>query len=403
MASSGSESPRWSTSTKTLVALTGLVLLGGLVLRFHAIIPLLVLAGIVAYLILPVVRGLNRRARLSWVLATNLCFLSLAFLLAAASTATGLAVVQQLQALFFTVQQFLVGLPALIESVSHQTILVGPVEIDLSLFDLGRLAEQALASVQPVLGQVSGLLRSLATVAVETLARLLFVLAVAYFLTMDYERLRSAWTGLALPGYEQDLHRLRGALGHIWDAFFRGQLLIVAATGVVTGLLMAALGVRFSLGLGVLGGLAKFVPIVGPALAGGVAALVALFQPTNWFGLSPLAYAGLVIVSVSVLNQLIDIVLLPRIMGTSLNLHPAIILIGAIIGASLAGVIGLLLSAPTVATLLLLGRYTYRKMVDLSPWDPPIDAVPAAHRSTPLWSGWVRRKEVKEKVEDADL
>jgi hypothetical protein len=62
-------------------------------------------------------------------------------------------------------------------------------------------------------------------------------------------------------------------------------------------------------------------------------------------------------------------------MGPTLNLHPALILVGLVIGASLAGIIGLLLSAPTIASFLLLGRYVYRKMSDLSPWDPPIDVL----------------------------
>jgi hypothetical protein len=61
-------------------------------------------------------------------------------------------------------------------------------------------------------------------------------------------------------------------------------------------------------------------------------------------------------------------------------MHPVVILVAAIIGASLAGLLGILLSAPTMATLILLGRYVYRKVFDLSPWDPPIDAVKERQR-----------------------
>jgi predicted PurR-regulated permease PerM len=207
------------------------------------------------------------------------------------------------------------------------------------------------------------------------------VLAVAYFLTLDYRRIQTAWQNFSIPGYEGDLDRLRRALNKIWDSFLRGQLLIVLITGVLTSVLMTALGVRFSIGLGVLGGLAKFVPIVGPVSAGAVAALVAIFQPENWFGLDPFTHAILIVACVIVLDQSIDYILLPRIMGTSLNLHPVVILVAAIVGASLAGVIGLLLSAPSTASLLLLTRYTFRKMVDLSPWDPPIDESPKVRAS----------------------
>jgi hypothetical protein len=83
---------------------------------------------------------------------------------------------------------------------------------------------------------------------------------------------------------------------------------------------------------------------------------------------------------VTVLDQLIDYLIVPRIMGASLNLHPVLILLGLFLFASLAGVLGLLLSAPMMASIILLGRYTYRKMFDLSPWDPPIDTMRGAER-----------------------
>jgi predicted PurR-regulated permease PerM len=139
---------------------------------------------------------------------------------------------------------------------------------------------------------------------------------------------------------------------------------------------MSALGMRFSLGLGVIGGLARFIPFLGPGVAGILAGVVALVQPSNWFGLTPGAYAALVLVFIILLNQFIDYFFIPRILGTSLDLPPAIILIATLLGAVLAGALGLLLAAPVVASIALLGRYVLRKMADQSPWDPPIDEPP---------------------------
>jgi predicted PurR-regulated permease PerM len=369
-------SPPWGPAVKILVAIVALVIIGGVLVRFASIIPLLVAAGILSFLIVPLVKLISERTPLSWTLATNLSFFVLLILVIGASTATSLAAVQQLQALVSTIQGILFTLPDVLADLSQNRYVIGPWVLDLSGFDLALLGDQALRSIQPLLGEVSGLLRSLATVAIESVAKVVFVLAVGYFLTLDFHRLGEMWHSIRVPGYEQDLSRLRKALGRIWNAFLRGQLLIVLITGILTGVLMTALGVRFSIGLGILGGVAKFVPIVGPFSAGLVAAMLALFQPEPWMGLSPLAHAGVVVLAVVVLDQSIDYLLLPRIMGASLNLHPIIILVGAIIGASLAGVIGLLLSAPAMATILLLSRYTYRKLVDLPPWEPPIDAPP---------------------------
>ncbi len=380
----------WSTPTKLLVATLGIVLVGALLVRFHAVIPPLVVAGILSYLVLPIIRWVHQRARLSWALATNLFFLLLILQLFAGLAAAGLAALQQLQGLFLIIEGFLFSLPQQMSTLAQQKLVLGPLEIDLARYDLTPLVDQVLAALQPLLGRISGLLTSLATGALELLAQLVLVLAVSYFLTLDFERLQAAWSRLSVPGADEDLRRLREALGRIWHAFLRGQLLVVLITGVLMGSLMTALGVRFSLGLGLLGGLSKFVPIIGPTTAGAVAALVTLFQPSHWMGLSPLSHAIVVILAIIVLDQSIDYLLLPRIMGSSLNLHPVLVIVGAIVGASLAGVIGLLLSAPATATLLLLARYAYRKLVDLSPWDPPIDAA-APQPSPPPW--WLRLRQ----------
>jgi predicted PurR-regulated permease PerM len=61
--------------------------------------------------------------------------------------------------------------------------------------------------------------------------------------------------------------------------------------------------------------------------------------------------------------------LVPRIIGRSLNLHPLVVLIGAIIGASVAGIFGILLAAPLLATAKLILAYIYRKLLDQPPFE----------------------------------
>ncbi len=369
------ESPKWGIATKALVALAVMMIVAGMLVRFQHVIPILVLAPILTIVIVPVVQFMCVRMKMPWGLAATIAMLLLILLLTGASTVMGIAIVQQLQALFLIVQQFLLDLPAQLEHLSQQTYQLGPWVMEFSQFDLAAVGEQVIAAIQPLLREVSSLITFLATGVIESLTRIIFVLAITYFLIFDYRRIRAVLKNISVPGYKQDIHRLQRELLRIWQAFLRGQFLIVVITGFLTYLLMQILGVRFPIGLGVLGGIAKFIPIVGPVTAGFIAALVGLFQPSNWFGLMPLAYGAVVVICVVVLDQAIDYIIIPRIMGTTLNLHPVIILVGLVIGASLAGVIGLLLAAPTIASFFLLGRYVYRKMSDLSPWDPPIDVL----------------------------
>ena len=368
-------SPRWTASAKLIVGLTAVVLAGALIVRFRALIQLLVFAAIVAFLIVPIVRLIHRRLRLSWPLATHLVFLLLIVLLIVGFTATGLALAQEVQSLVQTVQEILLDLPALLESASDMVIVIGPLRIDLSEFDLPALAEQAMLYVQPFLGQASGVVTALAGRAIETLARLAFVMAAAYFFTLDQPVFTGMWKRTAVPGFQYDWTRLQAALDRIWAAFLRGQIVLGLVIAVVVTLGLSILGVRNALVLGLVSGLLEFLPIVGPFVAGAIAALVAFFQGSNWWGLDQVMFTLVVIAFFIIIQQLENNLLVPRILGNALSMHPVVILVAAVIGATLAGILGILLSAPTMATLILLGRYVYRKVFDLPPWNPPIDGV----------------------------
>jgi predicted PurR-regulated permease PerM len=367
---------------------------GALVVRFRALIQLLVIAAIVAFLLVPVVRVIHRRVRLSWRVATHFVFLLLILLMVTGFTATGLALAQEVQSLVQTVQNILLDLPGLLESVSGMVIVVGPLRVDLAQFDLPSLAEQAMVYVRPFLGEASGVVTSLAGGAIETVIRLVFIMAAAYFFTLDQPVFGDLWKRTALPGFQYDWTRLQAALDRIWAAFLRGQIVLGLVIAVVVTIGLSIIGVRNALVLGLVSGLLEFLPIVGPVVAGAIAALVAFFQGSNWWGLDPLVFTLVVIAFFIIIQQLENNLLVPRILGNALSMHPVVILVAAVIGATLAGVLGILLSAPTMATLILLGRYVYRKVFDLPPWDPPIDGVPEGQAQAPLrprWQWWRRK------------
>jgi len=68
------------------------------------------------------------------------------------------------------------------------------------------------------------------------------------------------------------------------------------------------------------------------------------------------------------LDQVFDNLVTPRFLGATLGVHPAAVLVSALIATNLIGIIGLVLAAPVLATIQLIGRYTLRKMFDLEPW-----------------------------------
>jgi predicted PurR-regulated permease PerM len=68
------------------------------------------------------------------------------------------------------------------------------------------------------------------------------------------------------------------------------------------------------------------------------------------------------------LQQIENVVLVPRILGHHLNLHPVAVLVAVIAGASLAGVLGILLASPVLATLRDIGGYVFARMLDREPF-----------------------------------
>jgi predicted PurR-regulated permease PerM len=368
MKESNPSSPKWGSTTKLIVGLTIVGVIAALLVKFRNIIGPLILAFMLSYLLHPAAARLSRSFKISWRAAVNLIFLVLLILVLASFTATGLAIVQQIQSLIGFVQSNVTNLPGLVANLSGQVYHIGPWEFSLAQFDLQAVIDKLLTMVQTLLGSAGSLISTVAASAAVTIGWGLFVLVISYFLLADATRVSNELVSIDLPGYHSDVRRLGQELGRIWNAFLRGQLTIMLLVMILYSLLMGILGMRFALGIGILAGLGRFVPYFGPLVLWIVTALVAYFQGGNYFGLQPLTYAILVIGLAFVVDQTFDNLISPRLLGKSLGVHPAAVLVAAIVAAQLIGLIGLLLAAPVVATLKLLSGYAVRKMLDLDPW-----------------------------------
>ncbi len=381
-------SPPWGPTIKLVVGLTIVAIAAALLVRFQHVVGPLLLAMILTYLLHPAVSFISNKTRLPWRTSVNLIYLLFVVLVISLITATGVAAIQQIQNLIRFVERFVTDLPTIVEDLSTRVFIIGIFELNmqdfLGQFDLERALNQVLDIVQPVLGQAGGLIRSIATGTLSTFGWLFFILLISYFTLLDAGQVPDMVSGMVaninLPGYNEDLSRLGRSLARIWNAFMRGQLTLFLVTMIVAFLLLSILGVRNALALALLAGIARFVPYVGPFVTWLVTGLVAFFQPGNYLGVEPLTFALIVVVAVLLYDQIIDNLVTPRLYGQALGVHPAAVLVAAIIAANLLGLIGLLFAAPVLATLLLFGRYAARKMVDLDPWPEPEEA----HKPQPL-------------------
>jgi predicted PurR-regulated permease PerM len=377
-------SPKWGSMTKMVIGLTIVAIIGALLIWFRRIIGPLILTFVLAYLLYPLVKRFSERVKISWRASVNLIYLVVVVVVVGLLTVAGLAVVQQVQSLLAFIQRFITDLPGILNELSTQVYQIGPMTIDLGeLLNFQSLTNEILSILQSLLGQAGNLIRGIAGSAAGTLGWGLFVLVISYFLLSEAGKFPGQLVRIELPGYEYDLEQLGNKLRIVWNSFLRGQLIIILLVLITYSILLNILGVRFAFGIAVLAGIARFVPYIGPITVLIVTALVSYFQVDNYFGLQPVYYMLIVIIAVWLTDQIYDNLVSPRIFGQTLNVHPAAILIAALLFTNLIGVIGLVLAAPVVATINLMTRYVFRKMLDLDPW-PESEIQPAVAGMAPM-------------------
>jgi len=375
MAKKINSSPHWSPTTKLLVGLVIVSIGAFLLYRFSNLITPLLMIFIITYLLHPVTAFLSRIFRISWKFSVNIIYVLILITLIGLLTWGGFGLAGQTQSLVHSVQNLFTDLPTYIQDLSTKTFTVGEFTIDMNKYDINDISNLLLSYVEPLLGQTGNLLGTLAGSAAETIGWTLFVLTVSYFVMSESSGLREELFMIDIPGYNDDIHIMVDELSRTWNAFLRGQIIIFFLALIIYSILLPAMGVRYALGIAFLAGLAKFLPYVGPAITWGIMALVTFFQGHNPFGVTPLAYMLIVVITTSIIDWFMDNFIGPRIMSRALKVHPAAVLIAAIIAANLLGLLGVVIAAPFLATVLLVGRYIMRKMFDLDPW-PPMEREP---------------------------
>ena len=374
-------SPPWSRTTKTIVVVSALLLLALLVMRFRTLLAMLVVAAILAYLIDPLIVFIDKRTSIRRGIVIAIVYIILAAALIGGFFALGVASYQQAANL---IEQ----LPALIENVAAsiaalvnrtEPITLGPLSLDPSVVAWDRLPEQLLGLIEPLLSQSGSVVSRFATSTVRTVFNLFFIFVLSIYLATDLPRFGGYVKSFAQqPGYREDAERLMPQLRHVWSAYLRGQIILSLVIFLTVWIGLTLLGVQNSLALGLLAGLLEFLPNLGPVISAGVTVLVAFFQPGNYLGLVSWQYALVILTLMIVIQQLENHLLVPRIVGGALDLHPIIVIVGLFMGASLAGILGAILAAPLIASLKLFGTYAWRKLFDLPPFpdEEPIDDPP---------------------------
>lgn len=359
---------RWSTATKRIVILIGLLFFALVLHRFSTLLNPMMLAFLVAFIIIPVVDLLEGRVGMHRNLATILVFLVLVIAMLAVLAAP-VAVVPSVRRAIISAQ---VDLRRMIDDI---TAFFGrEIEILGFEFDLTFVAQELSDALRRVVETMAqGALDVLVGIA-QGLFWIVFILIIAFYLVRDAHHIAEELISLAPPGYRDDAARLQEQFIQVWNAFLRGELLLGAVVGIAVGVVTTGLGVPYPWALAIFAGVLELIPRFGPVIAAIPAVLLALIQGSAFIPLGNFWFAVLVAGAYAMIQFVENNFLIPRILGSTLDLHPLAVLIVVLAGGHLAGILGVLLAAPILATFRVVGRYVLARLYDRDPFaEPPAE------------------------------
>jgi predicted PurR-regulated permease PerM len=369
--------PKWSSATKRFVLITCIILIGLAIWRFSIVLAPLVVAVIIAYLLNPPVNWLTRCTPLRRSLAAVIVYIIFLFVLALIPTLGAPILVRQIRTLDVDVQEIA---NQITEAMDYQ-FTVADVNVNLS-----SLIEPVTGSLDQALSPLASWAANLAVGIAGGFVWAIFIFVVGFYLLLDANRFSEWLDSWIPPDFLDEFKQLRQEVDGVWKAYFIGQLTLALIVGIIIGVSTALLGIRSAILLGIVAALLELIPNWGYSISGFIGVLFAYFQGSTWIPLPNWAFALLVAVFYFVMWQVDTNYLVPRIIGHRLRLSPAIIIVGIIAGASVGGALGLLLAAPTIATVRVLGSYLYRRLLDLEPYVLKRAPRPRIKKSPPVKS-----------------
>ena len=230
---------------------------------------------------------------------------------------------------------------------------------------LGGLINQIL----PLFGSVSQTVTSAIGSITGFIGSFLLAVFVSFLVLLDLPITQHVMGRQIPPAYHREFALLVHKVVHVWNGFFRGQVLIGFAIGVLTFIQLQWMGISNTFILAVITGTISLIPTIGGIFALIPLGLIPLIQGSSSFPDAPRGLLALLVVGINlVISQMIWNVVAPKILGDALDLPLPVIIVGVFIGAAAAGVLGAFLAAPVMATLRVLISYVWHKINRADPF-----------------------------------
>ena len=306
-----------------------------------------VLGGAVAYFLDPLADRLERMGA-SRALATAIITICAVLIFVILALAVIPALIRQTIALFDIAPQLFRNLQAFLT------------ERFPSLMDEGSALRETLISVgETIRDRGAALLETALSSAASllgVLALFLIVPVVSVYLLLDWDRMVARVDQLLPRDHAPVIRQLAREIDAVLSGFVRGMGSVCLILGCYYALALWAVGLQFGLVVGVVAGLLTFIPYLGAIVGGGLAIGLALFQFWgDWVWI-------VAVWAIFQSGQFVEgNILTPRLVGSSVGLHPVWLLLALSVFGSLFGFVGLLVAVPVAAAMGVIARFLTRK------------------------------------------
>ncbi|EAX46775.1 protein of unknown function UPF0118 [Thermosinus carboxydivorans Nor1] len=329
------------------------VLVAGLYLlsKATAIYLPIILATILAFVLNPVVNWLcslslgPKKQACSRPVAILLGFFLAALLLSLMATYILLPFAQESDKLADSLPALLIKIRTLTSTIEYRANMAEVPDNVRVLIDEG-LARAAAFSVELAQRAINAFI-GFASQVVE----LIVVPVLTYYFLKDWRDLKRMAVDLFPAGMRGKATVVIEEMGTVVSKYVRGQVLLSIIMGFIVFSGMYLLGLDYPLVLGLLAGLTEFIPIIGPIIGAIPAVLLA-------YATEP-ALALKVIIFYFLAQQLENHIILPKIMGHTIDLHPVFVMVSLLIGGQLYGIMGMMLAVPVAAILRVLLKHLW--------------------------------------------
>ena len=314
-----------------------------------AILSLFLAAFILAYVLEPIAERLHR-------LGIGRAVSALAAVLAGLAASAGL-IVLVLNIMSQELPQIRAKAP---EWIERAQVWIAPqlgwfeIELDwarLKALVIQRVTDQFSANPDAIITRAVDTILASTQTLIAAVGTLVLVFFVVFYLLIDWARLFAHATELVPPRFRTTARRLAGECDELLSQYLRGQLLVMLILASYYALALSVLGMAGGVAIGMLTGLAIFIPYIGF----GVGLILAILSALLQFGPSVTVLA---VIAIYAAGQLLEsFFLTPKLVGERIGLHPIAVIFALLFFGSLFGFFGILLALPAAAITLVSMRF----------------------------------------------